>query len=233
MKTQKGITLIALIITIIVMLILVGVSVSVALNTGLFESAQSAASNTEAEKIKETALSNGSVTVKVGDEEKTFESMEKYIESLKGEKEEGIKLAATPTHKFYFDNEVFLIDENTTWDEVILTFDENRYVGDTGTWKAMIDRGEVPSYLRIQIVDGDDWPIFAEPAGARDPYGEDGLPWSHDIFRGTTSIPKILETAPDTTWRWFAGSPMTADAGLATLDEAYENRWFEIKLEEI
>ena len=61
MKTQKGITLIALIITIIVMLILVGVSVSVALNTGLFKSAQGAAKNTEAERLKETELSAGQI----------------------------------------------------------------------------------------------------------------------------------------------------------------------------
>ena len=59
MKTQKGITLMALIITIIVMLILVGVSVSVALNTGLFKTAQGAARNTEEQKEKEQALSEG------------------------------------------------------------------------------------------------------------------------------------------------------------------------------
>lgn len=42
MKNTKGITLIALIITIIVMLILVGVSIKVTLNSGLFESASKA-----------------------------------------------------------------------------------------------------------------------------------------------------------------------------------------------
>ena len=39
LKNKKGITLIALIITIIVMLILVGVTINVALNGGLFETA--------------------------------------------------------------------------------------------------------------------------------------------------------------------------------------------------
>jgi len=58
LKTQKGITLIALIITIIVMLILVGVSVSVALNGGLFESAKQAAVKTETEKEEELELSS-------------------------------------------------------------------------------------------------------------------------------------------------------------------------------
>ena len=40
MKKQKGITLIALIITIIVMLILVGVTVTTAINGGLFKKAK-------------------------------------------------------------------------------------------------------------------------------------------------------------------------------------------------
>ena len=79
MKTQKGITLIALIITIIVMLILVGVSVSVALNTGLFKAAQGAAKNTEAERRNETALSNGTVTVG-----NTTDSIQNIVNSYKG-----------------------------------------------------------------------------------------------------------------------------------------------------
>ena len=51
--SQKGITLIALIITIIVMLILVGVTVNVALNGGLFEKGEKAAYQTQASTVKE------------------------------------------------------------------------------------------------------------------------------------------------------------------------------------
>ena len=80
MKTQKGITLIALIITIIVMLILVGVSVSVALNTGLFKSAQTAAKNTQLAIEEETELSNGTINI-----EGTGETgINDYVASLKG-----------------------------------------------------------------------------------------------------------------------------------------------------
>ncbi len=50
---EKGITLIALIITIIVMLILVGVTVTVALNGGLFTTAKHAANRTTEEKERE------------------------------------------------------------------------------------------------------------------------------------------------------------------------------------
>ena len=53
MKGQKGITLVALIITIIVMLILVGVTISVALNGGLFTKAGEARDKTKAEQVKE------------------------------------------------------------------------------------------------------------------------------------------------------------------------------------
>lgn len=53
-KTRnKGITLIALVITIIVMMILVGVTVTIAINGGLFETAKKAARKTEKAKLNE------------------------------------------------------------------------------------------------------------------------------------------------------------------------------------
>jgi len=55
-KNQKGITLIALIITIIVMLILVSVTVNVALNGGLFEKAKEAGTKTQKEADREMLL---------------------------------------------------------------------------------------------------------------------------------------------------------------------------------
>lgn len=56
MKGQKGITLVALIITIIVMLILVGVSISVALNGGLFTKANTAVEKTRESQIEEAIV---------------------------------------------------------------------------------------------------------------------------------------------------------------------------------
>lgn len=53
MKKQKGITLIALIITIIIMLILVGVTVTTAINGGLFEKARIGAKGTQKEVDRE------------------------------------------------------------------------------------------------------------------------------------------------------------------------------------
>ena len=53
MKKMRGITLIALIITIIVMLILVGVTVTTAINGGLLKQAQKAKTRHEEEYIKE------------------------------------------------------------------------------------------------------------------------------------------------------------------------------------
>ena len=61
MTQNKGITLIALIITIIVMLILVGVTINVALNGGLFEKAETAKVQTE-KAVEEEQLMTAIVT---------------------------------------------------------------------------------------------------------------------------------------------------------------------------
>jgi len=63
LKNSKGITLIALVITIIVMLILVGVSVTVALNGGLFSTAKQASAQTQEERDKEQNLAEGKVEI--------------------------------------------------------------------------------------------------------------------------------------------------------------------------
>lgn len=63
MKSQKGITLIALVITIIVMLILVGVSITMAVQGGLFGYAGKAVQNTKQEQSKENYLGTGKVNV--------------------------------------------------------------------------------------------------------------------------------------------------------------------------
>ena len=55
LNKSTGITLIALIITVIVMIILVGVTVNVALNGGLFDTAKQAASGMEMAQIRERA----------------------------------------------------------------------------------------------------------------------------------------------------------------------------------
>ncbi len=74
-KNQNGITLIALIITIIVMLILVGVTVTVALNGGLFSTAKGASKATNAEKDREQTLASGKIEV----DGKKYNSMEDYL----------------------------------------------------------------------------------------------------------------------------------------------------------
>lgn len=63
MRSQKGITLIALVITIIVMLILVAVTITIAVNGGLFNYAQKAAVDTNGAVTNEQALGSGWATV--------------------------------------------------------------------------------------------------------------------------------------------------------------------------
>ena len=227
MKTQKGITLIALIITIIVMLILVGVSVSVALNTGLFKTAQGVSKNTQLARNEEIELSNGAVNIGDG---KTYESIDKYIESLKGE--DGIKLAEIATHKLYFDNEIFLINEHTTWNEVILKLDENRFIDGTVlnpetwttgvTWKKLIEQGQNPMSLMVDI-EGTVYGIYQ----SQDEWQSGStVGWGSVTFSGGNTI-KVVESAPDSSANWWCGPASS------TMNESYSNAEFIIKLEEI
>jgi len=73
---QNGITLVALIITIIIMLILVGVSVQVVINSDLIGTAQDAANRTEAKYQEESNISE----IELGD--KTYNSIDEYVQSL-------------------------------------------------------------------------------------------------------------------------------------------------------
>ena len=74
LRENKGITLIALIITIIVMLILVGVTVNVALNGGLFSTAKIASLDTRAETVREKV-----------EEWKAIKEADKYINDKKAQ----------------------------------------------------------------------------------------------------------------------------------------------------
>ena len=64
MRAQKGITLIALVITVIVMLILVAVTITVATNGNLFSHAGNAVKGTKNAVLHENDLGNGEVNGK-------------------------------------------------------------------------------------------------------------------------------------------------------------------------
>ena len=81
MKKIEGITLIALIITIIIMLILVSVTITLAINGGLFDYAGNAAQSTKAAYENESQL--GTNSVNINNEEYT--SIDDYLESLNRE----------------------------------------------------------------------------------------------------------------------------------------------------
>ena len=75
MKTNKAITLIALVITIIVMLILVVVTIRISTNGGLFDYAGKAARETNDAITDETDIANGKITIGGV----TYNSIEDYI----------------------------------------------------------------------------------------------------------------------------------------------------------
>ena len=79
-KTQRGITLIALVITIIVMLILVGVTISMAVNGGLFDYAGRAKGETKNALNAEQELANGGIEV----DGQWYNSIDEYLETKNG-----------------------------------------------------------------------------------------------------------------------------------------------------
>ena len=84
MKKQKGITIIALIITIILMLILATVSINVAINGGLFEKARDAVSSTEIASEKET-VTQANILAKSKNKIVTVEDVQKALNSITDE----------------------------------------------------------------------------------------------------------------------------------------------------
>ena len=100
MKTDKGITLVALIITIIVMLILVGVSVQVVIKSDLLGTAQEAVTNYKEKMDEESTLSK----IKVGELE--YDSLEEYIQTIN-------------TIKFYVNDVEYTAEKGMTWREFI------------------------------------------------------------------------------------------------------------------
>ena len=76
---QKGITLIVLIITIIVMLILVATTISLTLNTGLFEKASEATNKWKVAQEEEKEASKGKVEI----DGVEYNTIDEYLETLK------------------------------------------------------------------------------------------------------------------------------------------------------
>ena len=93
---NRGITLIALIITIIVMLILVAVTINMAINGGLFEKAGQAVGETKNEIKKDQELSNGKIQI----EGVWYDSLDDYMNgkpSLNQGEKRTIKVETTKT----------------------------------------------------------------------------------------------------------------------------------------
>ena len=89
----RGITLVALIITIIVMLILVGVTISMAVNGGLFDYAGKATGETNNAIKAEQQLGNGGITINGI----YYSSMDEYLEQITENNNSRIKLTYTVT----------------------------------------------------------------------------------------------------------------------------------------
>ena len=153
---QKGITLIALIITIIVMLILVGVTINVALNGGLFDKAKTASDQTQRQVSKEQLIA---AMVGAYDNKGNFvaanvelpegatwctEEETNYESALETSTAERNWIITENGNKFYIDSNGSVLDKKPTpqvvfktWAErgiTNLTLDTYYYYGDTSLY---------------------------------------------------------------------------------------------------
>ena len=174
MKNQKGITLIALIITIIVMLILVGVTINVALNGEIFDTANKAVKDTERDIIHEQIIE----AMKVNNEKKkinvdvTYNSAKEILEA------QGKTVEVVETND---------IDGNTT----IVNF---KVKGKKGTYEYSITETEIKKgYSEIE----DEIDILAELKKYEGTSVMDFLEGGYDVANGCyrTNYPGLEKTA--------------------------------------
>lgn len=107
-KGSKGITLIALVITIIVMLILVAVTINIAINGGIFSYARKATRDTEHAKQDELKIAEGSLTI----DGKKYDSPEDYIAGVELGFE---KFSAIYTETKEYKETIDGVEKTTAW----------------------------------------------------------------------------------------------------------------------
>ena len=151
-KTQRGITLIALVITIIVMLILVGVTISMAVNGGLFNYAGKATGETKNAINAEQELANGGIEV----DGQWYNSIDEYLETKNGgEKVETI--SKTESYVGYYAD----VDGDGTVDGVIYAdllkpIENGNYYGYNYSYgEEVVSADEVKDYCVSGTYDGD------------------------------------------------------------------------------
>ncbi len=162
MKNNKGITLIALIITIIVMLILVAVTVSVVINSNLIGTAKGAKTNTELKYQEEANMSGLNVS------DTPYDSVQEYVNTITGNGGAGddelviegsIKIANNPTHVIYVLGTPYLIDSSTKWSDletceepVILTWEEEYWNGVEGLSSCLVNGNQMGTMCLEYII---------------------------------------------------------------------------------
>ena len=108
LENKKGITLIALVITIIVMLILVAVTINIAVNGGLFSYAGKATSDTEKAKQDELKIAEGQIEV----DGKKYDSPEDFIAGIESGSE---KFSAIYTETKEYKETINGVETTTAW----------------------------------------------------------------------------------------------------------------------
>ena len=105
MKKERGITLIALIITIIIMLILVAVSISILINSGLIGKAKEAGDKTKTSYEQESRLGEG-ITI----DGVEYNSIDEYIATVNGENPAGAGTLSITTNEIETESRAVILE---------------------------------------------------------------------------------------------------------------------------
>ncbi len=199
MKENRGITLIALVITIIVLLILAGVSLRlVAGNEGILNRAEKAVSKSNTESLKEEIeLAISELRIAYYEDKETFASADEYIQNKLNGKDipSGTIIFAQDT------GEVRLKDKEGT---------DSKVVGSYSAEKGLIMKTEDEKvYLNPK-----DWKYEVDSFG-----NATLLQYKGDTSSGTVIIPSLIKTDN--------GNISITKVGRATVDENRINIWAE------
>ena len=202
----------ALVITIIVMLILVGVTVTVAINGGLFEKAKESAYKTEVSQIKE-ALGDKMAEIETGTESTDNITIANLDIPDKVKEKYKDKLIVSEIYEIEYDPSVITDKAEQKWLEDIgviclsdyYTYDGNKVTGLSKKGAEAIDRGMTTLIIPKQNKDGNvtkyvgSWAFNAAGGSYQQPYAEQKIKVKEIV------LPDTIETIGDAGFQWLSG----------------------------
>ena len=162
-KQNRGITLVALVITIIVLIILAGVSINAVMNGGLIQNAKDAKSDYEKSKVKE---------------DRYLGKLEQEIENAKGRwKEAGLAEDGTPqvSADFYIKS-VPAVYAGTPGDAVLVWKQGKPIPKATPSMEEMMEGRSWSLFSNVHTIDWDEYDAYLEQTLGDEMFRKEGIP---------------------------------------------------------